>query len=203
MMCSKNINERTMIMKKEIPLRRFWAACLCLALMITAAGGIAYAQSNEAAVVYISDSGNDSNDGSSVQTAVKTWEKAYELVPDESKIIVAGTSTVPDSFVPLSEKTVTISGDYDETDERGTLIPSEASMTALSFGADTVMENLMPGIICKSVGDNFCILAALDLYGVSGFGLRNPIIIAVDPLDLCWIVRRTVFPAVPKVSVSA
>ena len=161
-----------MIMKKEIPLRRFWAACLCLALMITAAGDIAYAQSNEAAVVYISDSGNDSNDGSSVQTAVKTWEKAYELVPDESKIIVAGTSTVPDSFVPLSEKTVTISGDYDETDERGTLIPGEASMTALSFGADTVMENLMPGIICKSVGDNFCILAALDLYGVSGFGLR-------------------------------
>ncbi len=143
MMCSKNINERTMIMKKEIPLRRFWAACLCLALMITAAGGIAYAQSNEAAVVYISDSGNDSNDGSSVQTAVKTWEKAYELVPDESKIIVAGTSTVPDSFVPLSEKTVTISGDYDETGERGTLIPSEASMTALSFGADTVMENLI------------------------------------------------------------
>lgn len=130
-------------MKKEIPLRRFWAACLCLALMITAAGDIAYAQSNEAAVVYISDSGNDSNDGSSVQTAVKTWEKAYELVPDESKIIVAGTSTVPDSFVPLSEKTVTISGDYDETDERGTLIPGEASMTALSFGADTVMENLI------------------------------------------------------------
>ena len=111
MMCSKNINERTMIMKKEIPLRRYWAACLCLALMITAAGSIAYAQSSESAVVYISDSGNDSNDGSSVQTAVKTWEKAYELVPDESKIIVAGTSTVPDSFVPLSEKAVTISGD--------------------------------------------------------------------------------------------
>jgi len=89
--------------------------------------------------VYIASGGNDANDGATYQTAVKTVDKAYELIgKNDGKIIVCSYVNVGGGYVlPKHDGTVTFtSGDGKNYFPLGRVAFSQS----LTLSGDTVFE---------------------------------------------------------------
>ena len=122
-------------------------ACLLCALtlsLITAAH-LVFA---EVPTVYISKSGNDSNDGKTADGAVATIEKAYKIAPTGAKLVLTGSSyDLGKNYVmPSSEYHYTLTSEM-----TGKLSYSGT----LTLGSDMTIENVAfsgsstPIIVCK------------------------------------------------------
>lgn len=62
-------------------------------------------------VVYLSDNGDDGNDGKTAQTAVKTFDKAVEMVYEGGTVYIADTYTLSEDFIWINHlKPIKISG---------------------------------------------------------------------------------------------
>ena len=62
-------------------------------------------------VVYLSDNGDDNNDGKTAQTAVKTFDKAVDLVYENGTVYIADTYTLAEDFIWINHlKPIQISG---------------------------------------------------------------------------------------------
>lgn len=84
--------------------------CLVALPLTILAGTSMFAE--EGAVVYLSDAGDDANDGASAATAVKTMAKAYEVLGTEGgNIVIADKYTTDNHFVaPDHTGKITIKG---------------------------------------------------------------------------------------------
>ena len=95
-----------------------------------------YTTIDSAAPIYLSANGNDAADGRTQSTAVKTLEKALELVEDGT-IYVSGTIKPDADFVwSKTNKSIKIAG------EDTSAILDISNISSFSIGCDTVFENL-------------------------------------------------------------
>ena len=100
------------------------ALCMLLSLVTTL---IPFSVAADEAVVFISDTGVDSNDGKTAETAVATFDAAYALLPDEGgTIVLCGVVTLSNSlmddyyYAPEKSGTITLTCKYNGIDYRET-----------------------------------------------------------------------------------
>ncbi len=83
---------------------RFLSVLLCMLMVLTSVGVWTTSVAAAGATIYVSNSGNDDNDGSSIDKAVKSLVKAATLAGKDGKVIVTdsvdiGTTSVPGTTI--------------------------------------------------------------------------------------------------------
>ena len=114
-----------------------------------------YADDPEA-VVYVSDSGKNSNDGASADTPIASLTTAYQKVANGGTIVICGDKVVSTNFnTPITSGTVTITSNYGGVDYRqaGAELIFKYNMY---LNGDTVFKdiNIVVGASNKAIGCN-------------------------------------------------
>ncbi len=110
-------------------------------LAILGVAAIAVFAGESQSVVYLSDSGSDSNDGTSASKAVKTLAAAYSKLDGEGTVVVCSTVTLSSSELPTGEGRVTLTSVYGGVNYKS----SGASLslgTDIYLGSDMTIENV-------------------------------------------------------------
>ncbi len=98
---------------------------------------------NSLSAVYISNSGNDSNNGESAATPIKSISRAYELLGGDGTIVVSGNLTVSSSVakLPQSNGKITLTSVYGGVDFRESGARLSLS-THLYIGSDMEIKDI-------------------------------------------------------------
>lgn len=117
-------------------------------LFVAALGAVASSADN--VTVFLNDAGNNDNDGSTPELAVKSLTRAFDLIPVDADgtIVVNGKFTQVANFVPSNKRTGTITYTqvYNGVDYRGSDPDANAWTMAkglrLGLSCDTRFENI-------------------------------------------------------------
>ena len=125
-------------------MKKFTLALVCALALMLCTVGLMWAFASEENTVYVSTSGNDTQNGQSAATAVKTMARAFELLPEGGKIVLTGTSySLGDNFTtPVSEHKYTLTSEM--KDSKGNQGIAKFS-GMISINSDFVIENIRFG----------------------------------------------------------
>ncbi len=118
-------------------------AVLCLLVCI--AVSFAAMADNSQDVVFLSDDGDDNNDGASAESPVCTLECAYNKIAGNGTIVLCGAYSVSSSGVaelPVADGHVTLTGVYDGIDYCSDVGARLVLSTDVYIGSDMTVENL-------------------------------------------------------------
>ena len=135
-------------------MKKFSLALICVFVAALCTVGLMWAFAAEDATVYVSTSGNDSQNGQTAATAVKTLNRAFELLPKGGKIVLTGTSYAigANYQTPVSEYKYTLTSELKDAKGNQGVVSYSGCLT---LNSDFVIENIRfngsstPIIVCN------------------------------------------------------